>query len=223
MTLFPTSGLTWHGAPALLRTPALLARSCMVLLILAGLTLDSIRPASASETAKQFVNTLAEKALAIVQADATPAENRAEFSKLLDSFFDMRGIAQFLAGRYWRTASEADQDAYFKAFHASIVNTYTSRFGDYSGQKMNVTGSREDGRFVVVNSEIVAPSGQTQDVKVDWRLLPTDGSFKVVDVVIDGVSMSVTQRQEYTALIQSKGGELAALTEAMDQKKSRIK
>ncbi len=223
MTLFPTSGFSWSRPSAVRRTPGWLAQSCLVVLVLAGLTLDSVRPASATESAQQFVNTLAEKALAIVQADATPTENRAEFSKILDSFFDMRGIAQFLAGRYWRGASEADQEAYFKAFHTSIVNTYTSRFGDYSGQKLNVTGSREDGRFVLVNSEIVAPGGQTQAVKVDWRLLPTDGDFKVVDVVIEGVSMSVTQRQEYTALIQSKGGELAALTEALDQKNSRMK
>ena len=142
MTLFPTSGFSWSRPSAVRRTPGWLAQSCMVVLVLAGLTLNSVRPASATESAQQFVNTLAEKALAIVQADATPTENRAEFSKILDSFFDMRGIAQFLAGRYWRGASEADQEAYFKAFHTSIVNTYTSRFGDYSGQKLNVTGSR---------------------------------------------------------------------------------
>ncbi|MCR9174875.1 MAG: ABC transporter substrate-binding protein [Alphaproteobacteria bacterium] len=223
MTLFPTSGFISLRAPSLARTAGWLAKSCLVVAVLAGLTFESVRPASATETAKDFVNTLAEKALAIAQADAPPEEQRAEFSKLLDSFFDMPGIAEFLAGRYWRTASEDDRKAYFEAFHASIVNTYTNRFGDYSGQQLNVTGSREDGRFVLVNSEIVAPGGQTQPVKVDWRLLPVDGSFKVVDVVIEGVSMSVTQRQEYTALIQSNGGKLAALTEALDQKNSRVK
>jgi phospholipid transport system substrate-binding protein len=195
----------------------------MIAFVLFGLTLDAVRPASATETARQFVSSLADKALAIAKSDATPAEQRAEFSKILDTYFDMRGIAQFLAGRYWRAAPEADQDAYFKAFHASIVNTYTSRFGDYSGQELKVTGSREDGRFILVNTEIVAPDGQTQPIKVDWRLIPSDDTFKVIDVVIEGVSMSVTQRQEYTALIQSKGGKLAALTEALDDRNSRIK
>jgi phospholipid transport system substrate-binding protein len=195
----------------------------MIVLLLAGLMFETARPASASDSAKEFVSTLADKALTIAKSGASPAENRAEFSKLLDAYFDMRGIAQFLAGRYWRPASESDQEAYFKAFHASIVNTYTSRFGDYSGQELQVTSSREDGRFILVSSEIVAPSGQTQPIKVDWRLLSTESTFKVIDVVIEGVSMSVTQRQEYTALIQSKGGKLAALTEALDDKNSRIK
>lgn len=204
-------------------TATLTSRSVVLAGLILGLvTFAPQAPASADDTARSFVQTLANEALELVVDDRPEADKREDFAILLDRYFDMRGIAQFLVGRYWRTASEMERDAYYDAFHDSIVTTYTRRFSDYSGQELRVTGSREDGRFLLVSSEIVSPDGQGQPVKVDWRLMPQDGrSYKVVDVVIEGVSMSVTQRQEYTSLIQSRGGGLPALTEALNQNTRR--
>lgn len=197
----------------------LIGRTLTTLAMLAFLGVGAMSSGHANDPkAQAFVETLSEEALALVKTERPESEQRVDFAKLLDTYFDMRGIAQFLVGRYWRTASEAERDAYYEAFHESIVTTYTRRFGDYSGQEMKVVGSRENGRFILVNSQIVSPDGTGQPVNVDWRVLPQDGgSFKVVDVVIEGVSMSVTQRQEYTSVIQNKGGKLSALTEALNR------
>jgi phospholipid transport system substrate-binding protein len=202
----------------------LIGRTLTTLAMLAFIGVGAMSSGHAKNPeAQAFVEALSEEALALVKTDRPEAEQREDFAKLLDTYFDMRGIAQFLVGRYWRTASADERDAYYEAFRESIVTTYTRRFGDYSGQVMDVTGSREDGRFVLVNSQIVSPDGTGQPVNVDWRVLEQDGgkTFKVVDVVIEGVSMSVTQRQEYTSVIQNKGGKLSALTDALN-KTSRV-
>ena len=170
-----------------------------------------------------FIHELADRALGLVTDKNTDmAAKRARFDELLSDTFDMEGIGRFLLGRYWRLATPEERDAYLKAFKESIVYTYTARFDEYAGQKLVVDGSREDGQFTLVNSRIVDPNGSA-DVKVEWRLIRQGDSFKVVDVVIEGVSMSVTQRQEYASVIQSNGGEVKALVKALNERMARLK
>ncbi|MEQ8398219.1 ABC transporter substrate-binding protein [Thalassobaculum sp.] len=170
-----------------------------------------------------FIGKLADRALALVTDRTTdmPAK-RESFDRLLSETFDMEGIGRFLLGRYWRLATPEEREAYLKAFNESIVYTYTARFDEYSGQKLVVDNSREDGQFTMVASRIVDPKG-TPDVRVDWRIIRQGDSFKVVDVVIEGVSMSVTQRQEYASVIQSNGGQVQALIKALNDRMAKLK
>lgn len=173
--------------------------------------------------AEQFIHKLADRALGLVTDKASDLTvKRERFDELLTDTFDMEGIGRFLLGRYWRLATPEEREAYLRAFKESIVYTYTARFDEYSGQKLAVDGSREDGHFVLVNSRIVDSKG-TADVKVEWRLIKLGDSFKVADVVIEGVSMSVTQRQEYASVIQSNGGEVKALIKALNDRMARLK
>jgi len=170
-----------------------------------------------------FILSLADRALALVTDNGqSMAEKRARFDELLGDTFDMEGIGRFLLGRYWRTTPPEVQQEYLKAFTENIVYTYTARFDEYSGQKLKIDGSREDGSFTIVNSRIVDPKG-SPDVRVEWRLIRMGDSFRVADVVIEGVSMSVTQRQEYASLIQSNGGDVKALIKALNTQMTRLK
>ncbi|EDP64715.1 ABC-type transport system [alpha proteobacterium BAL199] len=174
-------------------------------------------------SADAFIGKLADRALALVTDRTTdmPAK-RESFDRLLSETFDMEGIGRFLLGRYWRLATPEEREAYLKAFNENIVYTYTARFDEYSGQKLVVDNSREDGQFTMVASRIVDPKG-TPDVRVDWRIIRQGDSYKVVDVVIEGVSMSVTQRQEYASVIQSNGGQVQALIKALNDRMERLK
>ena len=172
---------------------------------------------------EKFIHTLADRALGLVTDKSSDASSkRARFDELLSETFDMEGIGRFLLGRYWPLATPEEREAYLTAFRESIVYTYTARFDDYSGQKLVVDGSREDGQFILVPSRIVDPQGGP-DVKVEWRLIRQGDTFKVVDVVIEGVSMSVTQRQEYASVIQSNGGDVKALIKALNERMARLK
>lgn len=173
--------------------------------------------------AEGFIVKLADRALDLVtDRSKSMADKRARFDELLADTFDMEGIGRFLLGRYWRAAEPDVQKDYLKAFTESIVYTYTARFDEYSGQKLKVDNSREDGQFTLVNSRIVDPKGGP-DVRVEWRLIRQGDGYKVADVVIEGVSMSVTQRQEYASVIQSNGGDVKALIKALNERMARLK
>ena len=73
-----------------------------------------------------------------------------------------------------------------------------------------MTNARAEGkRDILVNSEVQAQNGQA--IKVDWRLRDRKGSFKVIDVIVEGVSMSVTQRSDFSSVIQRGGGNIEVL------------
>lgn len=191
-----------------------------VLIVLVSVPLTQARSASESGA---FVSEFAEKAISLVSDKSlSTAERREQFGELVETYFDMPGIGRFLLGRYWRTASDAEQDAYLKAFTDNIVYTYARRFDEYDGQKLVVDGTREDGRFDIVSSRIVDPNSN-QEYRLDWRVIDENGALKVVDIVIEGVSMSVTQRQEYASVIQSNGGKVQALIDALTRQMAGVR
>lgn len=168
--------------------------------------------------AEKFVADLGESALALVTDKAIVGEARREkFRMLLNDHFDLNWIGQFVLGRNWRRASPEQRETYLKLFEESIVFTYTNQFDNYSGQMFEVTGNGENGRYTVVKSMIVDPSGPQGNVLIDWRLIEDGGKLRIVDVVIEGISMGITQRNEYSSVIESNGGKIDPLLARMEQ------
>ena len=177
----------------------------------------------ADDDAGAFVDRFAQQAISLAtDSGSSEAERRAQFGALLEEFFDMPAIGRFLLGRYWRSTSPEDREAYLQAFTDNIVYTYSKRFDDYTGQKLVIDDVREDGRFEIVTSRIVDPNSP-QSVRLDWRVIETAGTFKIIDVVIEGVSMSVTQRQEYASVIQNNGGQVTALIDALNRQMATLR
>lgn len=160
--------------------------------------------------AETFVEGMAERAVAFLADESiTTAQQKEEFRKLLNTSFDMNKIARFALGRYWRTASKDQQDEYLDLFKAMVLNVYSSRFRDYGGQTFDVTNSRSEGEKDVIVSSVI--KGGNQNVNVDWRVRYNRGSYKVIDVIIAGVSMGLTQRSDFSSVIQRGGGDVSVL------------
>jgi phospholipid transport system substrate-binding protein len=93
------------------------------------------------------------------------------------------------------------------------VHFYGQRFAQYGGESLRVNGSRTDPTGVTVTSQIIRLQGAP--IAIDWRLLVSDGRYKISDISIDGVSMALTQRSEFAAIIQRNGGRVAGLLATM--------
>lgn len=172
--------------------------------------------ATASE-AGAFVATLADSAVAKVTDKALAAEERkTRFRALFLDGFDVPAIARFVLGRYWRLATDAERGEYLKLFEDAIVETYAHRFADYSGEQLRVLSTRAADGEAFVFSEMIRPTGAP--VKVDWRLRREGTSFKITDIVIEGVSMGVTQRDDFSAVIQRSGGKIEGLLASLREK-----
>lgn len=170
------------------------------------------------ETAKDFVRSLSNDAIQLMARKDLPSPERTQkFRELFKRGFDVEGIGRFVLGRYWREASETEQVEYVKLFEDLIVATYAGRFSEYSGETVTVIDARPDETFTVVMSQINRTGGNPP-IRIDWRIVDNQGASKIADVVVEGVSMSVTQRSEFASVIQRGGGKVQSLIAALRDK-----
>lgn len=173
--------------------------------------------------AEQFIQNLGDRAISIIaQSRSSGQPPIGQFTQLLNANFDLPTIARFVLGRYWRQATPQQQSEYMRLFEDLIVRTYANRFQEYSGETFEVTGAQPtgNGRYTIVSSRIKRPGGN-QPVEVQWRVRNGDG-LQILDVIVEGVSLSVSQREEYAAVIQRAGGSIDALLDSMRRKIAQL-
>jgi len=179
----------------------------------------------AHTTAQVFVRTLAQDAVAsLTGRDVTHGQREAAFRRLLVQHFDVPQIGKWALGRYWRVASPAEQAEYLELFEQFIVSTYAHRFRDYTNEQLEVVEVRramDDDGGLVVHSHIVRD--QPKPIRVEWRLATPDGGYKIVDVVVEGVSMVQTQRSEFSSVILRNGGKVAGLITELKLKTQQLR
>lgn len=178
----------------------------------------SAKATSATDPAA-FVDGMIQQALAILRdKQITDAALQQQFSVMLHKDFDIPKIARFVLGRYWSTASDDDRNAFNGLFEQWIVRTYSARFKEYGGENIKVTGSRtESDTSYVVQSQLIHPDG-SPPAAVNWHVNKGPDGFKVVDVEVAGVSMALTERDEFSSVIQRAGGSVASLNQALKDK-----
>lgn len=153
-----------------------------------------------------FINHFAQAGIEdILTADIDTVEKTARFRTLFNDGFDIPAISRFVLARAWRSAKDAEKDEFLTLFEDVIVYTWSRRFNEYTGQTINVLGTTPDGETgTLVDSVIVDDAGQT--VAVQWRLRQREEGLRIVDIIIEGVSMAITYRQDYASVIRQNGG-----------------
>ena len=184
--------------------------------LIAGILL-SARPAAAAADPAAVITNLGNQALQVLGSNVDPSQRVVRFRQLFSQDFDVPGIARFVLGRYWQIATPQQQQEFIGLFTSYIAVAYSDRLAEYSGETLRVTGSRAAADGAMVSSEIVRPNG-APPAKIDWLLTQENGAYKISDVVVEGVSMAVTQRSEFASVIQRDGGQVQGLITALRQK-----
>lgn len=175
-------------------------------------------PVAAADAPADFISDLGAQAIKELTArDLTQADRETKFRQLLTEHFDVPAIGRFVLGRHWKLATDAQKTEFLKLFEDFIVRSYAVRFTGYSGETFAVRGSTPGPKnTTLVHSKVL--SGSAEPVRVDWRVEPRGERFVITDIIVEGVSMSVTQRSEFASVIQSSGGKVEGLLEALRNK-----
>jgi phospholipid transport system substrate-binding protein len=183
-------------------------------------TQNPLASTSAQQTpAAAFIQNLGDQAITVMANKGLTAQQRTQkYNIILHDSFDLPTIGHFVLGRAWTTATPEQQKEFMRLFSQMVLESYGDRLNFYSGEGFEVKGARqENDKDSVVESQIKHPNGAAP-TEIDWRVRDQNGKLGVIDVVIEGVSQSVTQRQEYAAIIQRNNGNLDGLLEAMRQR-----
>jgi phospholipid transport system substrate-binding protein len=168
--------------------------------------------------AEAFMNNIGAKVITLLTDKTISDQERGnQFQKILETSFDVNAVGKFVLGRYWNQATAEEKKRFLSLFKATTVASYATRFKDYNSEKFEVTGSRiESDGGVTVLSRIVRTKGP--EISIDWKIFEKKGEPRIYDVILEGISMGITQRSEYASVIQQGGGRIQALNEALEKK-----
>jgi phospholipid transport system substrate-binding protein len=167
---------------------------------------------AATKGAMAFVDGVGKRGIGILSAAATSEGQRKQsFKSLLNDSFDLTTIGRFALGRYWRVATPQQRSEYQRLFEKMIIDVYSDRFSSYSGQQLKTASAKMVSNTDAMVTTFILPKDGGEKVQVDWRVRNAGGKYKIVDVVVEGVSMSVTQRSDFASVIQRGGGDIAVL------------
>jgi ABC-type transporter MlaC component len=178
-----------------------------------------VRAADPQSDARAVVTSMAEAVIATLRAGADKATREARFSEMYRRNFDNAGIGAWAAGRAFAAASPAAKQDYLATFETYVVKAYAAQLTKYKGERLRVDKVESDGRYTIVISNLVPPDPRDpREIEMRWRLSPAGGRFIVSDVVIDKISMALTEKRAFTDWLHEKGGALEGLTAKLKEK-----
>ena len=171
-------------------------------------------PAAAAE----FVSKLADRVIVILKDKSLDKDGRVKAlaAVFLDGF-DVRAIGLFVLGVYGHKLTDSERVAYLDVFKEYVVQTYAVRFNSYAGQSFVVTKNAPDGDTGAWVTTGIGKPGE-EPTEVQWRVRKEGNVYKIIDVVVEGVSLLVTQRSEFAAVLQRNNGNITSLTALMRDK-----
>ena len=152
-----------------------------------------------------FVEQLSTEALAALRSqDGSWAEREAKVKTILREGFDFQVIGRFALGPAWRKASPEQREIYQRLFEQYVLLTYSRRLTSYKDETFTIIKAVPAGKKdAVVMTEIRRLAGKP--IKAGWRVRDNNGKLRILDVIVEGISMLSTQRAEFQSTIKGKG------------------
>ena len=163
---------------------------------------------------ENFVTSFADSAISILSNDTiSDAEKTSSFTELVMSSIDLNLISKFVLSKAWKNASDEQKENYLIAFKDYFVSSYANKLDQYTGEKVDVIGSQEAGKYVIVESNIVREGTDTLKINLKWRLLNKNNQIKIIDLNIEGISLVIAQREEFQSFLANNDYDLDRLIE----------
>lgn len=154
----------------------------------------------------------------IINSTSSQEEKSKVFKKLFTENLDLDFIGKYVLGRYWRIATAQQKKEFIDLYKEFNVQTWSKRFDEFKGKKFvfNGTMKANNPNQIYVNTSVPMPEGQPIDVK--WRVYENNGKLKIIDIIIENVSLAQTSRTEYTSYVAKSSKGIDGLLENLRSK-----
>ncbi len=173
-----------------------------------GLFCTQANAAINGQNAENFIKKITQNGIEeLINSNVSEAEKKARFTKLFNEDLDLDFIGKFVLGRYWKTSTPQQRTDFIDVYRKLNIQTWSERFNEFKGKHFEFLGTEKSKSAdqVFVNTQVPMEEGAPASVK--WRVKETNGRLRIVDIIIENVSLAQTARSEYTAYIkQSPNG-----------------
>ncbi len=175
----------------------------------------------AADAAKTFIDQSGQQLVTIVNSNASESQKADQLRQLVDQIVAVDQVGDYVLGRYRNVVTPDQHSQYLALFHQLLSYNITYQIKAYEGVTFVVNGASVMGNDTVVDTTITRP-GQAP-VDVGWAVDQVGGRPKIVDVIVAGTSLRITERNDYASVVTSNGGQISALLTAMQSQIDRIK
>lgn len=169
--------------------------------------------------AESFIKKITQQGIEeLINSNVSAAEKKARFTKLFNDDLDLDFIGKFVLGRYWKTSTPKQRTDFIDVYRKLNIQTWSERFNEFKGKHFEFLGTEnsKSADQIFVNTQVPMQEGAPASVK--WRVKETNGRLRVVDIIIENVSLAQTARSEYTAYIKKSPNGIDGLIKDLQNK-----
>ena len=167
----------------------------------------------------KYVLSITEKAInTLTDKSITQEEKEKKIGQLFDQSFDVPSISRFVLGKYWKSSTIDQKKTFIQTFRNYIVKTYSTRFNEYSGEKLALINYENESNPKLFIVHTALKREDAPPIKVDWRVGLKKDRYVILDIIIEGISLAVTQRAEFVSVIEQNNGNVDNLIKLLKEK-----
>ena len=190
----------------------MISRNCLIRILLILFISFSFTEKSLSADPSQFIQSIVDEASKALITNKTKEERIHELKSIAIKSVDIKGIGFYTLGSHRKNLSDAQKKEYNDLFRSYFLKSFSSRLGNYTDPKINVISQEKlNEKYTIVSSVLVATE-KTPEVNIQWRVYTKNlDRLLIRDLIIEGLSLARTQKEEFNSVIQSNDGDINAL------------
>ena len=169
---------------------------------------------SAESNAEAFVLKLTDEAKIIFNDKSLNKDSRLKkLNDLSSKYLDLDALAGYTLGDYREKATSSERENFNKLFREYFIKNISSKLNDFADQDLKIIDSKKINENNIIVSTKIFSKKDAQEIAVDWRIFTKDSKLLARDLVVEGLSLARTQKEEFASIIASKGfvGVISAL------------
>ena len=172
---------------------------------------------SIAKDPSDLINDIVDEAASVLKS-SDPVESKIiKLNDIAERSVDIDGIGMYALGKHKKTMSDEQKTKYKKLFKSYFLKSFSSRLVDYTDPKINVVSQKViNKKYTIVNSVLEATS-KRPEVKIDWRIYTKNPDKPLIrDLIVEGLSLARTQKEEFNSVIQNNDGDIQALFKTLE-------
>ena len=163
-----------------------------------------------------FVQSTVNRAAETLGGNLSKNERIEELKKIAIDTVDITGIGFYSLGKHRKSLSEEKKSEYQKIFKEYFLKSFSSRLAEYSNPVIEVNSKEKINENYTIVSSILVATEKRPEIKIDWRIYTKNKNKPLIrDLIIEGLSLARTQKEEFNSIIQNSNGDVNALLESL--------
>ena len=165
-------------------------------------------PAAANTAAEDYVTGIADDVMRLANTGKKGAALRSQFAALMNRYINLKGIADYALGPYRKELPAGKRNEFYNLVSNYAAALFVYYVDDFRGNKLDIISTTKQGKFTIIQSAITGGKGREQ---VKWRLVPAGSGYRVADVNIKGVWLTISMKDRFSKVLKASKGDFDPL------------